>query len=70
MGISGEIGEHLRGAGERPLRKDDPFRRPQGSKVVFEQRPIGEVGKVAKELQLPGGMQLRKSRQKQSSEQA
>ena len=61
MGVAREIGEHLFGPCERPLGIDDPFRRQQGSEVVIERCFIGELGKIAEELQLTGSVQLRQS---------
>lgn len=56
MGVAGEIGEDRGGTGEGPLGIDNPLDLAQGREPLGKSRGIGELGVLAKELQLPSGM--------------
>jgi len=56
MGVAGEIGEDRGGTGEGPLGIDNPLDLAQRREPPGKSRGIGELGVLAKELQLASGM--------------
>ena len=51
MRVAGQIGQHLLGAGERPLAVDEPRGPMQWREIGLERGLVGEVGMIAEELQ-------------------
>ena len=54
MRVAGQIGQHLLGAGERPLAVDEPLGPMQWREIGLERGLVGEVGMIAEELQATG----------------
>ncbi|MGY4319518.1 hypothetical protein ACVWW1_008845 [Bradyrhizobium sp. JR3.5] len=54
MGIAAEIGQHLRGATERPFGVDDPADASHGDEVSCEGSRLGQGCEVAEEVQGAG----------------
>ena len=54
MGIAAEIGQHLRGAAERPFGVDDPADAPHGDEVSCEGSRLGQGCEIAEEVQGAG----------------
>lgn len=70
MGVAAEIGEHLLGAGKRPLGVDDPLRAAQCAEALGKCVRFGECGKRAGEAQLAGRERRLQLRQEQCAEPA
>lgn len=70
VGVAAKVGEHLFGAAERPLGKDDPFGRGERFDVIGEGRRLCQMGKVGEELQLPGVKGISQPLQEEPAEQA
>ena len=69
-GIARQIRQHRPGSGEGFLGIHNPVDFAQWSQESVKRGRIGEFGMVAKELQLPGIVQLGQPFQKKTSEQA
>ncbi len=54
IGTEAEIGQHLRGAAERPFGIDDPADAPLGDEVSCERSRLGQGCEIAKEVQGAG----------------
>ncbi len=70
MRVAGKIGEHLLGAGERPLGIDHPLGSAQRCQSGPELCYVLERRQVVEELKLAFGMQSLEAIQKQATEQA
>ena len=65
VSIARQIGEHLFGAGERPLGVDDPLHSPQRHRGS-ERLGIGEWSQIIEELQLAGTVDSTETIQEQA----
>src|SRR5207302_10351834 len=70
VGIAGEITQHFLRPAEGALAIDHPFAFAQWREISGEGFCMGELGMIAEELQLAGGISGGELLQEQSSEQA